>query len=59
MSWEKELFWELQEEGRVVPPDSGVPNGLEPFLNENGVLIQPIIRRRHYLTKDICHMNVA
>ncbi|HNT35389.1 MAG TPA: hypothetical protein PKH07_10375, partial [bacterium] len=45
--------------GRVVPPDSGVPNGLEPFLNENGVLIQPIIRRRHYLTKDICHMNVA
>jgi len=59
MTWEDELFVEIREEGCLRPPDAGVPDGLEPFLEGDGVLRQPIIRRRHYLTKDMCHMNLA
>lgn len=59
MSWESELFWEVNEEARVLPPESGTPNGLDEFKDASGILVQPIIRRRNYLTRDICHMNVA
>ena len=57
--WEKELFFEIQEVAEILPPESGVPPGLEDYLNDSGVLVQPIIRRRNYLTNDMCHLNVA
>lgn len=58
MEWEKELFVELRETVTILPPKAGIPKGLEKYLND-GILHQPLIRRKSPLTNNWAHMNMA
>ncbi|MFA4874073.1 MAG: hypothetical protein WC956_02120 [bacterium] len=58
MKWEKDLFVELKETMRILPPKAGLPPGLDGYFKE-GVLHQPLIRRKCCLTNDWAHLNMA
>lgn len=58
MNWDKELFVEVNETMQILPPKAGLPPGLDGFL-KNGVLNQPLIRRKSPLSNDWAHINMA
>ncbi|MFH1830641.1 MAG: hypothetical protein ABH871_07690 [Pseudomonadota bacterium] len=58
VEWEKQLFVERQETVTVLPPKAGLPSGLDKYLND-GILHQPLIRRKSCLTNDWAHINMA
>lgn len=58
MQWNADLFVELKETLEILPPKAGIPPGLEKYLRD-GVLYQPLIRRKCQLTNNWAHMNMA
>ncbi len=56
--WDKDLFIELNETMEILPPKAGIPPGLDKYYRE-GVLYQPLIRRKNVLTNDWTHLNIA
>lgn len=56
--WNDELFIELHETMEVIPPESGIPKGLEKYYIDN-ILRQPVIRRKNYITREWTHLNMA
>ncbi len=58
MDWEKQLFVERHETVTILPPKGGLPKGLDKYLND-GILYQPVIRRKSCLTNAWTHINMA
>lgn len=58
MDWDKDLFVELKETLQILPPKAGLPPGLDKYYKD-GVLYQPLVRRKNCLTNDWAHMNMA
>ncbi len=58
MKWEADLFQEIKTTEEVLPPTGGTPPALKPF-DKDGRLVQPVWRRKDYLTDTWCHFNLA
>jgi UDPglucose--hexose-1-phosphate uridylyltransferase len=58
MTWEQDLFVERTETLEILPPKAGLPPGLDKYLTD-GVLHQPLVRRKCPITGDWAHMNMA
>lgn len=58
MQWDEDLFVEVSDTQVILPPESGAPAELRPYQHD-GRLIQPVKRRKDYLTHTWCHMNIA
>jgi len=58
MEWNTDLFQEVEDEAVILPPSAGIPPALQQF-QENERIIQPIRRRKDYLTDTWCHINLA
>ncbi|RJP19913.1 MAG: hypothetical protein C4520_11990 [Candidatus Abyssobacteria bacterium SURF_5] len=53
-----DLFQELKNEAVLLPPQVGTPSALRGFQLQ-GQLVQPVWRRKDYLTDTWCHINLA
>ena len=58
MDWYEDLFQEIRSSAAVLPPLGGTPSALRQFENK-GQLLQPVYRRKDYLTDTWCHLNLA
>jgi len=58
MDWHEDLFREIRSSEAVLPPSGGIPSALKEFEKE-GQVIQPVYRRKDYLTDTWCHLNLA
>lgn len=58
MEWNRDLFREIEDEAVILPPLAGIPPALKQFQS-NEHIIQPIRRRKDYLTDTWCHINLA
>ncbi|MFA5858682.1 MAG: hypothetical protein WC955_06415 [Elusimicrobiota bacterium] len=56
--WDKELFIELQETVQIVPPKAGLAPGLDKYFKD-GVITQPVIRRKSVVANNWAHLNMA
>lgn len=56
--WHNDLYIELNETMEVLPPASGIPQGLDKYF-QNGKLCQPVVRRKNFLTNEWTHLNMA
>jgi UDPglucose--hexose-1-phosphate uridylyltransferase len=58
MEWNADLFHEIEDEAIILPPLAGTPPALKQF-QANEHIVQPIRRRKDYLTDTWCHINLA
>jgi UDPglucose--hexose-1-phosphate uridylyltransferase len=58
MEWDTDLFREIKETESVLPPTGGLPSALAQF-QEGDRIVQPVLRRKDYLTDTWCHLNLA
>nr|MBP7461268.1 hypothetical protein [Candidatus Delongbacteria bacterium] len=57
--WDNELFIQEESQLLIMGPLAGTPDFLKEFEDEQGIIRQPVTRRRSYLMNHWSHINLA
>ncbi len=58
-NWKNELLIQKEEILKILGPSAGIPEFLQEFTDENGIIHQPVFRRKSYIMEHWSNINMA